>query len=93
MPLLSPFIYLHHLAGGNGGQSQKQRRRENDREAGKQTSSPNGTGCLLQIGLGERARTQLEHRILSVKTLEFTHIISFPQSDKLKRLSTELAFR
>jgi hypothetical protein len=38
-------------------------------------------------------RTQLEHRILSAKTLEFTHTISFPQSDKLKRLSTESAFR
>jgi hypothetical protein len=39
------------------------------------------------------SRTQLEHRILSVSTLEFTHTIAFPQNNKLKRLSTELAFR
>jgi DNA invertase Pin-like site-specific DNA recombinase len=39
------------------------------------------------------SRTQLEHRILSVSTLEFTHTIAFPQNNKLKRLSTELALR
>ena len=44
------------------------------------------------LGYCDPYRTQLEH-ILSVNTLNFTQIISFPQSDKLKRLSTELAFR
>jgi hypothetical protein len=38
-------------------------------------------------------RTQVEHYIQSVSILKFTHIISFPQHNKLKQLSTELTFR
>ncbi len=49
--LKPPFVYLHQLAGGNGGQ--RQVKRLNKREAGKQTSSPNETGCSFQVGLGD----------------------------------------
>ncbi len=47
----------------------------------------------MKFAFIDPSRTQLEHRILSVSTLEFTHTIAFPQNNKLKRLSTELAFR
>ncbi len=49
--LKPPFVYLHQLAGGNGGQ--RQGKRSNKREAGKQTSNPNETGCSFQVGLGD----------------------------------------
>lgn len=51
--LKPPFVYLHQLTGCNGGQ--RQVKRSNKRKAGKQTSSPNETGCSLQVSLGEPA--------------------------------------
>ena len=53
--LKPPFVYLNQLAGGNGGQ--RQVKRLNKRKAGKQTSSPNETGCSFQVGLGDPAGT------------------------------------
>jgi hypothetical protein len=84
--LKPPFNYLEILAkGGADGTRGSSSPREKKRANSKAGS--------FQIAQCDPGRTQLEHRILSVKTLEFTRTISFPQSNKLKRLSTELAFR
>jgi hypothetical protein len=85
MELLPPFAYLKEVTDRvRNGSSGFERKTKTSAKAGQ---------CSSLLSLGEHSRTQLEHRILSVNTLEFTHIISFPQNDKLKRLSTELAFR
>lgn len=67
LELKSPFIYLHQLAGGDGGQ--KQEKRKNKRGAGKQTSSPNGTGCSLHVDFCDPGKirtydTSLKRRVL-----------------------------
>jgi DNA invertase Pin-like site-specific DNA recombinase len=69
LELKSPFIYLHHLAGGEGGQNWKQEKHRNDPRAGKQTSSPNGTECSLYVGFGDPGKirtydTPLKRRVL-----------------------------
>ncbi|MDX1992565.1 MAG: hypothetical protein SF029_09250 [bacterium] len=86
LELLPPFSYLRHVTErvqNNGGSAVE----------GKTKTSTQAGQCSDYIQSGELSKTQLEHRILSVNTLEFTHTIAFPQNNKLKRLSTELAFR
>ena len=85
MELLPPFAYLKEVTD--------RVRNSGDGIEGKTKTSAQAGQCSTLFPLSDRSRTQLEHRVLSVNTLEFTHIISFPQNDKLKRLSTELAFR
>ncbi|MBZ0278712.1 MAG: hypothetical protein K8I60_21370, partial [Anaerolineae bacterium] len=87
LELLPPFSYLRYVKTrvqqNDGGRAVK----------GKTKTSTQAGQCSDYVRSGVPDRTQLEHRILSVSTLEFTHTIAFPQNNKLKRLSTESAFR
>jgi len=85
LELLPPFSYLRHVTKrvqDNGGAAVQ----------GKTNASDEAGACSDYVQSGDSYRTQLEHRTAE-NTLEFTITISFPQSDKLKRLSAELAFR
>lgn len=85
LELLPPFSYLRHVTErvqNSGGAVE-----------GKQNASTKAGICSDYVQSGDPSRTQLEHHLFSVNALEFTHIISFPQNNKLKRLSPELALR
>ena len=89
--LKPPFVYLHELAGGNGGQ--RQSKRSSKREAGKQTSSLSETGCSFQVGLGDPNDTQDEpsktvSSAVVDEFVQFLDLIRYPQRTALEYLLT-----
>jgi hypothetical protein len=80
--LKPPFNYLDTLA--KGGQNGK---RGTGSSAGTKKTSIIDTGSF-HITRSDHNRTQLEP-IFSRNTLEFTQSISFPQQEKLRRLSLQ----
>jgi hypothetical protein len=85
LELKSPFVYLHQLAGGDGG---KQVKRKSSRRAGKQTSSPDGTGCSFQISFCDHTPTQNEQTALSLASdfMEYLELTRYPQRLTLEQL-------
>ncbi|MCL4249331.1 MAG: hypothetical protein KJ065_14380 [Anaerolineae bacterium] len=90
LELRPPFAYLHEISEQVRHQGKVGQDKTNASEV-----SPAGE-CSDWIRDCGQYRTQLEPALTASPlstTLEFTQTIAFPQSQRLKRLSTGLAFR